>query len=698
MPPLDLSNIKTYPLAQRRNLVHLAGLIDPAAPPPPFASPELDAVAQQIIAARQAGRPVIWMMGAHVIKSGLSRLLVRLMELGIVTHVAGNGAVSIHDFELALIGETSEDVAQSLEDGSFGMAEETSALMHQAIQEGGRDGLGYGAAIGRFIAGRPEMFPQRAVSVLYNAYRLGVPATIHVTIGTDIIHQHPSADFAAIGAASGRDFHTFAGAVSELEGGVFLNFGSAVTGPEVFLKALTIVRNLGHPVRRLTTANFDLRPLPNYRAPVGGDQPDYYYRPRKNIINRPTLLGGQGYHVQGDHALTIPNLFHQVVPALVGLRAPGAGDIEAAAPQAQPLSHAPRLTRSDLQALLGRFGGLRVGVIGDLALDAYWHIDMTRSVLSRETPLFPRPVTGEQYSPGAGGNVAHNLRDLGAGRVTVFSVVGTDAWGDLLLAALHRLGVDTRPVLRSAQRRTTTYIKPVLNGYNSQQEDARIDIENTQALAADSEDALLARLENALPQLDALVVVDQLDLDGVITPRVRAGLNALAARHPQVVWAVDSRRNIGAFEGMVLKPNWVEAVLAAHPGADPRAASLRDLAEAGLALSQRAGRPVFVTLSEQGVLACESGKSLPQPASGEQLPAGSDHIPAAPVTPPLDPVGAGDAFLAALACALAAGATARQAAQLAALAAAVTVEKLRQTGTAAPGEVLARFERAQEGA
>jgi phosphoheptose isomerase len=317
MGPIDLSKVKTYPIAQRHNLVHMDDLIAIDAPAPAFDSMELDAVIAQVIAARSTGRPVIWMMGGHVIKSGLSRLLIALMQRGIVTHIAGNGAVSIHDFELALIGETSEDVATSLEDGTFGMADETGRLMNRAIQQGARDGLGYGAAIGRFITENTELFPFREVNVLYNAYTLGIPATIHATIGTDIIHQHPTADFGALGAASGEDFRRFVTSVSQLEGGVFLNFGSAVTGPEVFLKALTIARNLGHRVAKITTANFDLVPLgDDYHGPAGYDDPVYYYRPRKNIINRPTSLGGKGYHVTGDHVETIPNLYHRVAPEL----------------------------------------------------------------------------------------------------------------------------------------------------------------------------------------------------------------------------------------------------------------------------------------------------------------------------------------------------------------------------------------------
>jgi len=355
MQPIDLTLVKTYPLAQRRNLVHIEDLIAPDAPPPSFDSPELEEVTARIIASRRAGRPVIWMMGAHVIKSGLSRVLIDLMKRGIITHVAGNGAISIHDFELALIGETSEDVAASVEDGTFGMAEETGALMHQAIREGARDGLGYGAAVGRFMDENAECFPFREVSVLYSAYVLGLPATIHATMGTDIIHQHPAVDFGAIGAASGLDFRTFAASVSRLEGGVFLNFGSAVTGPEVFLKSVTIARNLGYPVANITTANFDLLPLGDYHCRLGYDEPLYYYRPRKNIINRPTSLGGRGYHVTGDHRVTIPNLYHRVVPALAGLSV-----------EVSPSLSAPESDNIALRKLVSRQPSLKE-VVRDLA-------------------------------------------------------------------------------------------------------------------------------------------------------------------------------------------------------------------------------------------------------------------------------------------------------------------------------------------
>lgn len=320
---VNLSRVRTYPLPDRHSRVALENLVLPETLVPEFDSPDLGEVAQRIAVARKAGRPVIWSIGAHVVKRGLAPLLVDLMERGVITHLASNGAAAIHDFEIALQGSTSEDVASSLENGSFGMAEETGALMNGAVRSGARDGLGMGEALGRLVA-EGERFPYRQYSLLYTAYRLKIPYTIHVALGTDIIHQHPAVDFAALGWASGQDFKIFTASVCDLEGGVYCNFGSSVIGPEVFLKALSIARNLGNPVRIFTTANFDLIPLGDYRRPVKDDVPDYYYRPRKNIVNRPVSLGGKGFHITGDHLLTIPNLRRQVLSHLVGFHLPPA--------------------------------------------------------------------------------------------------------------------------------------------------------------------------------------------------------------------------------------------------------------------------------------------------------------------------------------------------------------------------------------
>ena len=307
---LDFSKITTYSAFTRTNLVTLGNMARPDADAvPAWDCAEFDELIERIVAARQRGAPVILSMGAHVIKNGLSRYLIALMRMGAITHLASNGAGSIHDFELCYLGGTSEDVPTAIEDGSFGMWEETGRWMNRALQEGAAQGLGYGEALARYIDANPARFPYSEDCVLYQAWKLGVPATYHIALGTDIIHQHPTADFAAIGAASGVDFRRMCQSVAALDGGVFLNFGSSVIGPEVFLKALSIARNLGHPTFRITTANFDLVDLGDYRAAIGYDDPLYYYRPRKNIVNRPTSRQGKGWHFCVDHQISLPNLY-----------------------------------------------------------------------------------------------------------------------------------------------------------------------------------------------------------------------------------------------------------------------------------------------------------------------------------------------------------------------------------------------------
>ena len=336
------------------------------------------------------------------------------------------------------------------------------------------------------------------------------------------------------------------------------------------------------------------------------------------------------------------------------------------------------LTRTRLEEILAGCARCRIGVIGDLGLDAYWYADMTRSFLSRETPRFARPVVREVYAPGAGANVADNLKALGVGHVTVFSVFGDDWRGALLRQVMTDRGIDATRIVVTPERFTTTYIKPMLIGYDSQQEDARVDFENAAPLTPDLEDALLNAVAQQLPDLDALLVADQLEVNGIVSARVRAALNAMAHAHPGKFFLVDSRLRIGEYESMVLKPNWVEAIAAVDPGRDPRSVPREALGEVAATLSARTGRPVFVTLSENGVLVYAEGEVR--------------HLPAGPTRPPLDPVGAGDTFIAALAGALASGATPWEAGTLANLAAAVTVEKLNQTGAASPEEILARYE------
>ena len=301
--PVDMSSVTTYPLQDRINKVSVhdfatlpASEIDLSSflanLPKILKAPDFLALVDDIVAAYQNKKPVIVMMGGHVIKCGLSPLLIDLVKRGVITGFAFNGASSIHDFEIALIGETSEDVSAYLQTGKFGMWEETGQLMNTAIQHAADTGIGMGAALGKQLI---EMnAPYNAYSLLAAGVQSDVPITVHVAIGTDIIHQHPSANGAAIGDASFTDFQLLTALVAELEGGgVVLNLGSAVILPEVFLKALTIARNLGQTVSHFTAANFDM---------------NQQYRPVENVVKRPTEMGGKGYTFTGHHELMIPLL------------------------------------------------------------------------------------------------------------------------------------------------------------------------------------------------------------------------------------------------------------------------------------------------------------------------------------------------------------------------------------------------------
>ena len=307
---LDLSGIKTYTARERHNLVTIDNLKRPGQYSfDAYRDVDFKTLVERVKKAREGGHEVIFSMGAHVIKCGLSPYLIALMKDGYVTHISGNGACSIHDFELAYLGGTSEDVPTAIEDGSFGMWEETGRWMNEAIIEGTGQGMGYGESLAVYIDKHPEKFPYKDDCVLYQAYKLGIPATYHIALGTDIIHQHPICDFSAIGKATGIDFKKMCWSVAHLDKGVFMNFGSAVIGAEVFLKCLSISRNLGYPTFDITTANFDLINLGDYRSRIGYENPQYYYRPRKNIVNRPVSRGGMGWHFCVDHQVSIPSLY-----------------------------------------------------------------------------------------------------------------------------------------------------------------------------------------------------------------------------------------------------------------------------------------------------------------------------------------------------------------------------------------------------
>ena len=313
-PIFDRSRLRIKPLTERVHDMTLADVLPLDAPTAAFDDPQLPQIAERLAHARKQQRPVILMIGAHVIKSGLSRFVIDWMERGIVTHVAMNGAGPIHDFELALIGATTESVARYIQEGQFGLWRETGRL-NDAIAASARDSLGYGEAVGRMI--EEEKFPHRDVSILAAGYRLRVPVTVHVGIGYDITHEQPNADGAAIGAASYRDFLIFAQTVTQLQGGVMLNFGTAVMGPEVYLKALAMARNVarqeGKRINEFTTAVFDLQDIgPDIRHEASKEDAAYYFRPFKTILVRTVADGGESFYVRGHHRVTLPSLYRGV--------------------------------------------------------------------------------------------------------------------------------------------------------------------------------------------------------------------------------------------------------------------------------------------------------------------------------------------------------------------------------------------------
>ncbi len=310
-PMFDRSKLVLEPLADRQSDIGLDLMLGLDDPLPPFDHPHIAVLAERIRRAREKGAAVIFMMGAHVIRSGVNRFLIELMKKGYVTHFALNGAGPIHDFELALIGRTTESVARYIRTGQFGMWKETGRINEAAVS-GMAEGIGLGEAIGKMI--ETEQFPYRETSLMAAGYRYQVPVTVHVGIGSDIIHEHPNCSGAALGETSYRDFLIFAETVTRLEGGVFLNFGSAVTGPEVYLKALSMARNVarqeGRSIAHFTTAVFDLLPLEgeDYQKEAPKSDPRYYYRPWKTILARTVADGGESFYIQGEHRKTVTHL------------------------------------------------------------------------------------------------------------------------------------------------------------------------------------------------------------------------------------------------------------------------------------------------------------------------------------------------------------------------------------------------------
>jgi hypothetical protein len=302
------------PLGERAHDFHLREVLALDAELRLNDSPEIHTVARRVVEAHKRGCPVILMMGAHVIKVGLSRFVIDLMERGVLTHVAMNGACVIHDYELSLVGATTESVARYIRDGQFGLWKETGQI-NDIVRRGGAAGVGFGEAVGKAIS--EGELAHKDVSILAAGYRLRVPVTVHVGLGYDIIHEHPNCDGAALGQASYHDFLVIAESVSHLQGGVLLNVGTSIMGPEVYLKALAMARNVAHQrgqqINRFTTAVFDLQDLgPDVHHTPPKSEPAYYFRPFKTILVRTVQDGGESYYIRDDHRATLPALYRLV--------------------------------------------------------------------------------------------------------------------------------------------------------------------------------------------------------------------------------------------------------------------------------------------------------------------------------------------------------------------------------------------------
>ena len=311
----DRSLLRLKPLAERKHDMDRTMFVYPESHRIPFEHEALPVIAERIVKAVKTGSAVVFSCGGHVIKQGLGPLLVALMERGLVRHLAVNGSFAIHDFELALIGASTESVARYVRTGEFGLWRETGAI-NDAVTGGYRDGLGYGESVGRMI--ERETFPYRDTSVLGAGFRLGIPVTVHIGIGYDIIHEHPNFDGEAAGGATYRDFLIYTETLKRLEGGVFLNIGTSVMGPEVYLKALTMARNAagqeGKRITGFTTAVFDLADLgDDLTTEPARTDPRYYFRPWKTILVRTVAEGCESFYIRGEHRATIPALFDLIM-------------------------------------------------------------------------------------------------------------------------------------------------------------------------------------------------------------------------------------------------------------------------------------------------------------------------------------------------------------------------------------------------
>ena len=595
------------------------------------------------------------------------------MERGLIDHLAMNGAGPIHDWEFALIGATTESVARYIQSGEFGLWRETGR-MNDVIREASRLGLGLGEGLGRMIL--EEKFPHADISILAAGVRLGIPVTVHAGIGYDILHEHPNCDGAALGETSYRDFLAFAQSVTRLEGGVLLNFGSAVMGPEVYLKALAMAQRRAS--RRTSHPSFHDR---RFRSRSAGRR-----HPPASSQDRSALLLSAVENHPGSHRgrwrreLLHPGRPPRYRPASspCGFASRAAGGRVGEATMSGLTLDTPKLEK-----ILQRISSLRIGVVGDLFLDRYLDLDSSLTEPSLETGLDAYQVVNVRPSPGAAGTVINNLVALGVGLVHPIAVLGDDGEGYELRQALDRQKIVVpHGLLLAPDRRTPTYTKPMLCQKGaSPRELNRLDIKNRQPLPPALEARIMQHIELVWPRIDALVVLDQVSESdcGVVTAAVRAHLCEWAKKHPGTFVLVDSRERIGLFRGMCLKPNRHEALRAGDASGSDGDSVLETVVTN---LARRAARWVFCTDGAHGTLL---GSPFEDPASPPK------RIPAYPVSSPLDIVGAGDSTSAGIVCAMACGVSVEAAAAFGNLVASITIQQLGTTGTATPAQVRERW-------
>jgi rfaE bifunctional protein kinase chain/domain len=691
----DLSRLVIKPLEERRHDLARESFLALDELPPPLAEPamrDLAVLGRRLVEARNRGAARLLLMGAHVIRAGVARQLIDMLQRGLITHVGMNGAGPIHDYELARIGATCESVARYIRTGEFGLWRETGEL-NDVVRRGAAAGWGFGESVGRAIL--DGEFPYRDTSITAACVRLGVPITVHVGIGYDILHEHPNFDAAACGLASYRDFLKVCATVERLEGGVFLCFGSAVMGPEVYLKALSMARNVarqeGREIAHFTTAAFDLIPVEgDFRSEAPRNNPQYYYRPWKTILVRTVSDGGESFYVCGDHRQTLPHLRRAALAAEKELsgEATEADQPVIIAPAARAPDRAARVARKSassisldrLETILAQLPHLRVALVGDLFLDRYLEIDPARAEPSVETGLTAHQVVRVRNAPGALGTVMNNLAALGMGTLLPVSVIGDDGHGYDLVRELSRLPVDDRHLLRDPARLTPTYTKPIQSDVGGAwRELNRLDVRTRAVLSDDSFAALARNLREALASCDGLIVLDQLaeEQGGIVDARVRELLEAFSKQQLDRLIFVDSRSQLDRFRCGTLKGNATEVLSASGMSDSPHSRDPVTIAHAAQLLNRRTGRSVYCTLGSEGMLVVQSSQD-------------PMHIAGLPATGPVDIVGAGDSATAGIVSSLLAGATAEEAAAVGNLVASITVEQLGTTGTATPEQMIAR--------